>query len=149
MWPVIGKLLPRTSRLWSWMFYPANGQPTLEMTEAIADGVRALNLRNVIDQEGVQQWFITIKLQFGFTLSGARNRLEEWLAGYGRPHAVDYLLGQPATGDLESKSFQSLWNALGQYRRGYIDEEETALVLRNSPWVLPEWTSLLLKKARE
>ncbi len=149
VWPKIGGLLPRSSALWSWMFYPANGQPTVDMTEGIADGVRALNLRNVIDQEGVQQWFSTIKLQFGFTLSGVRNRLPEWLAGYGRPHSVDYLIGQLGGADLESKTFLSLWKALIQYRRGDIDEEQALLVLRNSPWVLPDWGPLLLKKARE
>lgn len=52
-------------------------------------GSRRLNLRNLIDCSGRQEYVDTVRMQFGFTLRGARKRLPDWLAGLGRPVAVN------------------------------------------------------------
>ena len=92
-----------------------------------------------MDIEGTQQWFVTIKLQFGFTRRGAKNRLAEWLVGLGRPIAVEYLNGEPEFPELSSSSFQSLWRVLRQYRQDLIEEVEARNTLQQNPWIKPHW----------
>lgn len=147
VWPAIRRILPKSHALQGELFM-SNGQPTLLTKTIILDTVRALNLRNAMDIEGTQQWFVTIKLQFGFTRRGAKNRLAEWLVNLGHPHAVQYLRGESPFPELVSRSFQSLWRALTQYRQGLIDDMQVRDALRNNPWVKPHWTDDLLKQAK-
>ena len=92
VWPAIRRILADSPELQGELFL-SNGQPSSLTKDVITDAVRALNLRHAMDIEGTQQWFTTIKLQFGFTYRGAKNRLAEWLVNLGRPHAVQYLIG--------------------------------------------------------
>ena len=147
VWPAIRRILPKSHALQSELFM-SNGQPTLLTKTIISDAARALNLRNAMDIEGTQQWFVTIKLQFGFTRRGAKNRLAEWLVNLGRPHAVQYLNGESEFPELISKSFQSLWRILTQYRQGLIDDMQVRDALRSNPWVKSHWTDDLLKQAK-
>jgi hypothetical protein len=147
VWPTLNRLIPRTLPLWQEAFHP-NGQPTYLLRLAINEAVRALNLRNVIDVEGTQQWYVTVKLQFGFTLSGARVRLAEWLVGYNSPLAIQYLVGEAGSPEYASRSFRSLWMALRQYRRSLINDEQAREVLGKSPWVKRAWIDDLLVEAR-
>ena len=119
VWPAIRSILPESHALRRELFLP-NGQPSPLTKDVIADAVRVLNLRHAMDIEGTQQWFVTIKLQFGFTYRGAKNRLAEWLVNLGRPRAVQYLDGESEFSELTSDSFQSLWRALKQYRQNLI-----------------------------
>lgn len=146
VWPKIRCILPKSSLLQKELFL-VNGQPSMLTKEMIIDAVRALNLRHAMDLEGTQQWFITIKLQFGFTFLGAKNRLAEWLVNLGRPHAVQYLNGDVPTEELPSSSFKSLWQALTQYRRGLIGEEEAREVVKSSPWVRSSWVDEILRES--
>ncbi|MFQ5885424.1 MAG: hypothetical protein ACE5IO_10040, partial [Thermoplasmata archaeon] len=148
VWPAIRKILPESHALRQKLFL-ANGQPTSLTRDIIEDAVRALNLRHVMDIEGTQQWFVTIKLQFGFTYRGAKNRLAEWLVNIGRPVAVRYLLNEESEfPELTSESFQSLWRALTQYRRGLIEEVEVRATLQRNPWIKAHWINDLLEEAK-
>ena len=147
IWPAVRSVLPESHRLQHDLFL-SNGQPSSLTKDAIADAVRALNLRNVMDIEGTQQWFVTIKMQFGFTFRGAGNNLAKWLVNLGQPHAVQYLLGNSEVDELGSESFQSLWRALMQYRRGLIQAPEVRDTLLRSPWIKPDWIDDLLKEAK-
>ncbi len=127
----------------------AAGQPTTECKKAIAAGARRLGLRNVIDRYGTQEYFDTVKLQFGFTLRGAKRRLAEWLDGQGTPLSVRILNGEvPEYADLRSESFASLWSALQDLRRERTTKEDTAEILQSSCWIRQEWTEDLLHCAR-
>ena len=147
VWPAIRSILPKSHPLRRELFL-SNGQPSPLAKDVVADAVRALSLRNVMDIEGTQQWFVTIKLQFGFTYRGARNRLAEWLVNLGRPNAVQYLDGESEFSELTSASFRSLWRVLRQYRRGLIEEVEARKTLQQNPWVKSHWINDLLKEAR-
>lgn len=147
VWPAIRNMLPDSHSLQQKLFL-ANGQPTLLTRDIIEDAVRALNLRHAMDIEGTQQWFVTIKLQFGFTYRGANNRLAEWLVNLGRPHAAQYLNGESEFPELTSGSFQSLWRALTQYRQGLINETEVRTTLQRNPWIKAHWINDLLKEAK-
>jgi len=139
--------LPEDHALRRELFLP-NGQPCSLTKEVVAEAVHALNLRHAMDIEGTQQWFVTIKLQFGFTYRGAKNRLAEWLVGLGRPHAVQYLNGDSEFSELASESFKSVWMVLTQYRRGVIGEREIRATLQRNPWIKAHWIDDLLKEAK-
>ena len=113
----------------------------------MAAGVRRLGLRNLIDRHGKQEYFDTLKLQFGFTRQGARRRLAEWLGGL-PPLTVKILSGDdPEYLDLKSESFITLWKTLKRFRDGQIANEYVRLVLQASPWVCAEWVEDLLEGA--
>lgn len=140
VWPTIRKLIPQASDLFLY-----NGQPSALTREAIGDAVRALNLRHAMDIDDTQRWFITIKLQYGFTYKGARNRLAEWLVNLGTPQAVQYLV-HGSTG-LSCAQFKALWTTLKQFRQGRIDEADTRVALTANPWIKPHWLDELLREA--
>jgi hypothetical protein len=103
----------------------------------------------VIDRYGAQEYFDTLKLQFGFTLRGALRRLPEWLDGLGPPIAVRILTGAEVEyTDLNSSSFITLWRTLQDFRRNRVAEEYAHLVVTTSPWVRPAWDDELLGAAR-
>ncbi|HXI41951.1 MAG TPA: hypothetical protein VNH83_18350, partial [Bryobacteraceae bacterium] len=103
----------------------------------------------MIDRYGAQEYFDTLKLQFGFTFKGAVRRLPEWLDGLGLPIAVKILSGvEPEYSDLKSSSFTELWKTLQQFRRGRVSEEYTSAILQASPWIRPQWTAQLLRAAK-
>ena len=147
VWPAIRSLLPKGYMAGNELFL-SNGQPSPMTKDMIVDAVRILNLRNTMDIEGTQQWFMTMKLQFGFTYSGAKNRLAEWLVNLGQPGAVQYLTGESEFPELASQSFQSLWRALTQYRRGLVEEAEVRTTLKQNPWIKAHWIDDLLKEAK-
>jgi len=104
VWPTVTAVLKADTISFPALF--AGGQPTTACKKAFAAGVRRLNLRNLIDRYGTQEYFDTLKLQFGFTLRGAVRRLPEWLDGLGPPIAVKILTGVECEyGDLKSRSF--------------------------------------------
>ncbi|HPJ98395.1 MAG TPA: hypothetical protein PKW60_02815, partial [Candidatus Hydrogenedentes bacterium] len=140
VWPTIRRLVPQSSDLFLY-----NGQPSALTRDAIGDAVRALNLRHAMDIEDTQRWFITIKLQYGFTYKGARNRLAEWLVNLGTPQAVQYLAHGPE--GLSCAQFKALWTTLKQFRQGRIDEADARTALTANPWIKPHWIEELLREA--
>lgn len=147
VWPAIRNILPGSNALRGELFL-SNGQPSPLTKDIISDTVRALNLRHVMDIEGTQQWFTTIKLQFGFTYKGANNRLAEWLVNLGQPNAIQYLSGESEFSEITSESFQTLWKSLQQYRRGLITEIEVRSTIQQNPWIKAHWIDNLLIESK-
>ena len=116
VWPAITAVLRANKGSFPTLF--VGGQPTSVCKNAVVAGTRRLGLRNLIDRYGTQEYFDTLKLQFGFTLKGAIRRLPEWLDGLGLPIAVKILSGAESEyGDLKSSSFTDLWRTLYEFRR--------------------------------
>ncbi len=59
------------------------GQPKRAYKDTLEAAARWLQIRHVFGIEGLQSWFDTISLQFGFTHQGFLHRLPEWLVGQG------------------------------------------------------------------
>lgn len=147
VWPSIRNVLPGSHPFRGELFL-SNGQPSQFGRRMIGDAVRSLNLRNALDIEGTQQYYLTIKLQFGFTFRGAKSRLAEWLVGLGPPHAVQYLNDDSDLKDMASDSFRGMWKTLRQFRQGSINEAEARQTLLKSPWVKHHWIADLLIEAQ-
>lgn len=119
VWPAVTSILKTDKKSFPVRF--VGGQPTPACKKAMASGAQRLNLRNVVDRYGAQEYFDTLKLQFGFTIKGAVRRLPEWLDGLGLPIAVRILAGiETEFGDLNSTSFTHLWETLQDFRRDRI-----------------------------
>ena len=125
----------------------SQGHPREPLKDAMEASARKLRLRHVYGREGTQEYYIGVYLQFGFTRKGVV-RLPYWLAGQAMSESIRYLIGE---GDkaLQSTSFTELWDALKNFRRNNITREHAHAVLEKSPWILPDWTSDLLTRARE
>ncbi len=121
----------------------ANGQPTRSFKDAVEAAARWLNLRHVFGIEGLQNWFDTVYLQFGFTYRGFIRRLPEWLIGQGGTQAIQHLLA----GQIRSETFCTLWDALRNFRRSNVKLEQLKTILARNPWVLPEWIDELATQA--
>ena len=123
------------------------GQPRESLKDAMEVSARKLSLRHVYGLEGTQEYYIGVYLQFGFTRKGMA-RLAHRLAGQGMSESVQYLTG--AGGDsLRSASFVELWDALKNFRRNNITQDQARALVAASPWTLSAWTDELLKQARE
>ncbi len=120
-----------------------SGQPIRSYKDALEGAARWLNLRHVFGIEGLQNWFDTVYLQFGFTYRGFVRRLPEWLVGQGRTQAIQHLQNGP----MRSDTFCTLWDALRNFRRNNIKEEQLKSVLARNPWILPEWIDELAAQA--
>ena len=117
IWPIVAENLKANKTTHSVLF--TNQNPSELSKLAMAAGVRKLQLRNLIDRSGKQEYFDTIKLQIGFTYKGALRRLPDWLDGLGSTTAVQILSGTDSTledSDVSSLSFKRLWTALRDYR---------------------------------
>lgn len=148
VWPAVTAVLKADKVSFPALF--AGGQPTSACKKAMAAGARRLKLRNLIDRYGTQEYFDTLKLQFGFTLRGAVRNLPQWLDGLAlAPIAVRILTGaEPEYGDLKSSSFTDLWEALQDFRRSRVSVEYISEILQASPWIRPEWTPELTRAAK-
>ena len=145
VWPAVTAVLKADKVSFPALF--VGGQPTVICKNAVAAGAHRLKLRNLIDRYGAQEYFDTLKLQFGFTLRGAVRKLPEWLDGVGLPIAVRILTGvESEYGDLKSSSFNHLWKALQDFRRARVSD--TSALLQASPWIRPEWASELMRAAK-
>ncbi len=120
-----------------------SGQPTRSYKDALEGAARWLNLRHVFGIEGLQNWFDTVYLQFGFTYRGFVRRLPEWLVGQGQTQAIHHLRDGP----MKSDTFCTLWDALRAFRRKNMRAEQLKSRLANNPWILPEWIDELLVQA--
>lgn len=124
-----------------------NGQPNAFHRELLENSAQALKMRHTFGVDGVQQWFSTGFLQFGFTYKGFKNRLGEWLAGYHiSTNAIEALCSDPR---LNSLSFGKLWEDLSRYREGQLTDSQLENRIKDSCWILPEWFNDLKKTAKE
>jgi hypothetical protein len=145
LWPTIAQRVTTNKTTRSVLF--GNDHPAELSKIAMAAGARKLQLRNLIDRSGKQEYFDTIKLQIGFTIKGALGRLPDWLDGLGFPTAVQMLIGADATGEdikASSVSFRRLWVSMRDFRAGRISHFAASQMLHQSPWVKATWVSELL-----
>src|ERR1039458_9005418 len=150
VWPAVTAVLKADKVSFPALFVA--GQPTTACKRAVAAGARKLNLRNLIDRYGAQEYFDTLKLQFGFTRSGTFRKLPEWLFGL-PPIAVRILTGmEPEYQDLSSSTFTNLWKGLQDFRHDRVSRECTSalpigcLPLRSG--FSPEWSLNIKISAR-
>lgn len=147
VWPAVIAVLKADTVSFPALF--VGGQPTTACKNAMAAGARRLQMRNLIDRYGAQEYFDTLKLQFGFTLRGVLRKLPQWLDGLGVPIAVRILTGvESGYGDLKSGSFTDLWKALHNFRRSRSSAEDVSILLRASPWIRPEWAPEVITVAK-
>jgi hypothetical protein len=149
LWPGIAERFLANKTTHSVLF--GNHHPTELCKIAMAAGVRKLQLRNLIDRTGKQEYFDTIKLQLGFTIKGALRRLPDWLDGLGSTTAVQMLIGADATSedlDTASYSFQMLWATLRDFRAGRVTQLAASRKLYESPWIKAPWVDSLLDVAK-
>jgi len=147
VWPAVTGVLQADRLSFAGLF--VGGQPSITCKNALAAGARRLKLRSLIDRYGAQDYFDTLKLQFGFTRRGGARRLSDWLDGLGLPIAVRILTGvEPDYGDLMSPTFTDLWTVLHDFRRNRVSESRTFDVLDSSPWVGRDWVPELMVAAR-
>ena len=141
LWPYVAARFGPRAR---YAYFADSGFPEALLRDAMDSASRQMKLRHVLDENDMQQYFVSTCLQFGFTQQGMSN-LAGWLVGQSSPRAVQMLRGE--FGNMASESFIALWSALRDYRREYISETRARAVLEASPWVLPEWVDEALEQA--
>ncbi len=145
IWPAVRAGLNLSAPVADLLFH-GNGQPRAEVKALIEKTCRHFCLRHIFGQDGTQEWFGSIYLQFGFTQRGFSKMLPEWLMGYNQPNTIGRLLDDT---ELKSESFRKLWEALLSFRRGNESEFPTRRIISESPWVLPDWADELLLAAKK
>jgi hypothetical protein len=146
IWAAVRSGLDLSKEVEDRLFHIGTGQPRGEVKELIEKICRHFHLRHIFGQDGTQEWFGSIYLQFGFTQRGFTKMLPEWLMGYNQPNTIGRLLNDP---ELKSESFRKLWEALLSFRRGNAAEAVTRRIISESPWVVPGWADELLLAAKQ
>lgn len=121
------------------MLFNGSHQPTPLMYQMIHQTCERFELRHAFASERFEyfRYYLSIQLQYGFSLPHARAQLANWLRGYQPPEVALRLL-EPK-GYYRSASFRRLVRDMRSYRRNYLPESEFRRSLRESPWVLPTW----------
>ena len=144
VWPEVWPKFPASVRS---VLFDYQRQPKYSLKWAMEESAKKLNLRHVYGIEGIQEYYVSVYLQFGFTRNGI-DRIPHWLSGQVIPEAIQYLSGM--RGDyLRSASFVELWDTLKNLRRRNIPEAYARRILENSPWVNPCWADEIIEKATE
>jgi len=114
-------------------------QPTEHLRRLMRRCCREFDLRHAFapEQDEDFPYYLTVQLQYGFSMPHARAQLGNWLRGH-KPPEVALRLLEPE-GHYRSRSFRRLVQDLKSYRRNYLPESELRRTLRGSPWVLQEW----------
>lgn len=97
--------------------FSENGQPKYEIKKAIEGTANLFNLRNVFGRTGVQAWYDSIRLQFGFTFNGLQKKLPLWLSGIAWTLPIQTMMNDVSQ---KSESFIASFMAMRNYRLGNI-----------------------------
>lgn len=132
------------------LFTPT-GYPQTSVRESIEEACKTYGLRHAFDAQSSQPWYLTIKLQFGFTLLGGKDQLNHWLAGV-PTDAIELLISNESTSKakgtiVRSDSFTKLWNTLREFRMGAVRRPIAMQAIAESPWTLAAWGNDLLDAA--
>jgi hypothetical protein len=124
--------------------FTGNNQPTLFMYRTLRRTCERFHLRHAFAaaQEEVLRYYLSIQLQYGFSLPHAQTQLGNWLRGH-RPPEVALRLLEPE-GYYRSASFRRLVRDMRSYRRNYLPESDFRRTLRDNPWVLPVWENTIV-----
>jgi hypothetical protein len=134
-WPEIAKL-PWHRDHHGWFL--SDGHPTAAHRVILATAAEVFGLRQSREEEG-SHWFMTGKLQVGFTSNGVAAHLQDWLTNHHTmTKPVKMLLGRGSDPGLKSESFVHLFGLLSRYRTRNVSENILDLGLLGSPWVLPD-----------
>jgi hypothetical protein len=119
--------------------FTGNNQPTPFVYKTLRGTCETFCLRHAFaaEQEEDLRYYLSVQLQYGFSLPHARNQLGNWLSGH-RPPEVALRLLEPE-GYYRSDSFRRLVRDMKSYRRNYLPESDFRRTLRENPWVLPAW----------
>jgi len=123
-----------------------HGEVSSAVRQSVEAAAQALRLRNVFGRTGIQYYYVSIFLQFGFTFSGLR-QLPLWLSGRPLPETMRYLMEEDSSATY-SQSFAQMWKSLLDFRRHRLTEEQMQEQLQLSSWILPEWQEDVLRLAR-
>ena len=134
-WPEIARL-PWHRDHHGWFL--SDGHPTAAHRVILATAAEVFGLRQSREEEG-SHWFMTGKLQVGFTSNGVAAHLQDWLTNHHTmTKPVKMLLGRGSDPGLKSESFVHLFGLLSRYRARNVSENILDLGLLGSPWVLPD-----------
>jgi len=134
-WPEIARL-PWHRDHHGWFL--SDGHPTAAHRVILATAAEVFGLRQSREEEG-SHWFMTGKLQVGFTAKGAATHLQDWLTNqHTMTKPVKMLLGRGSDPGLKSESFVHLFGLLSRYRARNVAENILDRELISSPWVLPD-----------
>jgi hypothetical protein len=119
--------------------FTGNNQPTQFMYQTIRWTCEGFRLRHAFapEQEEDYRYYLSVQLQYGFSLPHVRSQLGNWLGGHRQPEVALRLLDPE--GYYRSASFRRLVRDMRSYRRNYLPESELRRTLRENPWVLPAW----------
>ena len=118
LWPHVRRDNSGTRRFGSGVDYELfdySGHPTDAFKQAIESAAQTFGLRNVLQDLDSQHYYLTVFLQFGFTIRDARLRLGQWLTGATAQTATGHLLA--AGGPLRAPGFVCMWETLKNSRR--------------------------------
>ena len=132
---------------WHRRVFTQLGQPTAFCRRLLEDAAFHYKLRNVYGRDDTMEWFVSMRLQFGFTRRGFEKRLHEWLVEAGVPLPLRFLRGAGENTALKADSFCKVWRHLWLFRKDQISEQQLRECLHGSPWILPEWHDELITKA--
>ena len=127
------------------VFFNKQGAAKPLLCKAIEAACLQYDLRNVLEQQGKQHWFTTIKLQFGLTRTGLTEQLGNWLYFDTLPCVARELHEDRQN---RSESFAYLIECLDAYQSGFKHESELREMLIASPWILDDWVDDVLAAAR-
>ncbi len=146
LWPTIQRDKNRNNRFEEshGVFWNDVGAPRGCVYRAIERAAYHWNLRHCFPGDERQAYMGTIRLQYGFTLTGSK-RLPHWLCGYYWPTPVRDLVRGNST---SSASFGRFWNDLHELRDGQISPSDWKIKHIASPWILPLWAEEICDNAR-
>src|SRR5205823_1425261 len=116
--------------------FTGNSQPTQFLYRTIRRTCELFRLRHAfaVEQEEDLPYYLSVQLQYGFSLPHARDQLCNWLRGHRPPEVALRLL--ETEGYYRSASFRRLVRDMKSYRRNYLPESDFRRTLRENPWVL-------------
>jgi hypothetical protein len=124
--------------------FTGNDSPTQFLYRTLRRTCDRFPLRHAFaaEQEEDFRYYLSVQLQYGFSLPHARTQLGNWLRGH-RPPEVALRLLEPE-GYYRSASFRRVVRDMKSYRRNYLPESDFRRTLRENPWVLPAWENELV-----
>lgn len=124
------------------LLFNSNNYPNSTLNISLEEGSRKIGLHHAFDLKDTQSWYTTIFLQIGFSIEELKRNLPLWLSGYNEKDSIIRLREC-------SNSFKSLWSILENYRYGNLNREQTNNELKNSPWILENYTDDILKACKD
>jgi hypothetical protein len=134
LWPVFRTLgIPDTME---YLFGPPTrtAGPHADVKRGLEETCSAFHVRNAFSIPDTHAWYLTIFLQFGYTLRGIQQRLPSWLDNQTLSHALELLLHDPT---MRSERLDQFWSHLRAFRYRQQTTLQTRMALEHHPWRPP------------